>query len=95
MEEMHFAWETLLVADGSGSLFWGGKHGMLICWMVVWFGIQVQVSEGWLSIYSVTQGTIHSSVCIKIQEGKVVIQFSVHGELDVERYAVEVIKEVI
>jgi hypothetical protein len=51
------------------------------------------VSVGQLSAYSVTQGSTQSSVYITIQEGYVVIHL--HGELDVEMYAVEVVKEVI
>jgi hypothetical protein len=42
-----------------------------------------------------TQGTIHSSVYINIQEGKVAIQLSLCGEYDIEMHIVEVVKEAI
>jgi hypothetical protein len=62
---------------------------MLIHQIVVQFGIQTEVS--------VTQGTIWPSVCvcINIQERKVAVWLSLHSELDVGMYAVQIVIEII
>jgi hypothetical protein len=56
-----------------------------MCKIVVQPGIQIEVGVG----------TIWSFVCIKVQEGKVAIYPSSHGELNVGMFAIEVVKEII
>jgi hypothetical protein len=50
---------------------------------------------GGLSVHTVPQGTIWSSVYVNVQEWKVAAQLSLHGELDVGMNAVEVVRETI
>jgi len=45
---------------------------------------------GWVSLHSVPQAVIWSCVYVDVQEGKVTIRLSLHGELDVE-----MVKEII
>jgi len=50
---------------------------------------------GQFPVYNVTHRTIWSSIYISVQEGYVAIWISCHGELDVGKYATEVVKEII
>jgi len=91
-EEIQFPWLQMAWA----VLGWqGGKYRMLIWQLVAWFDIQIEVGVGQLPVYSVTQETIQFSVYINIQEEKVAIWLSLHGESDLGMYAVKVVKEVV
>jgi hypothetical protein len=59
-----------------------GKYGLLIGWVVMRAGVQVEVGMGRFTIHSMAQRTIGSPVNIYVKEGKVAIYFHLHGELN-------------
>jgi len=65
-------------------MYQGQEHGRLIGWVVVQLCIQIQVGMGGFPVYPVPQEAIWSSVYANIQERKVAILLSLHGELDDE-----------
>jgi hypothetical protein len=70
LEKFQFLVETVQVADGFGCMYQGGKHNLLVCWMMVRPDIQTEVGMGGLPVYSVSQGAIWSPVYTNIYEGR-------------------------
>jgi len=61
----------------------------------VQLSIQIQVAVSGLPAHSVLQRAIWSAVYASVQEGKVAMWLSLHGELDAGLDVIEMVKEVI
>jgi hypothetical protein len=74
--------EAVMVAQSPGSVYQCGEYGLLVGWVVMRAGIQVEVNMGRFTVHSMALGAIRSLVNVDIQEGKVAISFCLHGELN-------------
>ena len=63
-----------------------------MCRMVVAFLVQVEVGVGGFSVYSVSEGAVHSPVYVNIQKWEVSI-FCFHGELYVVVNSIKMVEK--
>jgi hypothetical protein len=75
--------KTPLITEGSGPVYQGEQHCLLVCQMVMTLSILIEISVGRLSIYCIWASVVDIDI-----QGKVAIYPSLHGELDVIENAV-------
>lgn len=93
LESVKFDVETLLVAYGFGSVCQGGQN-ILLDFQMMWPRIQIENSVAQPSVYSMSHIAIWYSVSVGVREREVAVCLSLHSELDVVVYAVQMVQEI-